>query len=282
MRRRTFSDDDTSCAARLADVGEDLVGGLADHRGQQVLLGLDVVVEAALVHPHLAGDVLERRGDEALLAEQRRGRIDDLVPPRRPRHGSTLPLHPTVRVPHGRTVGGLSLAGRMRPRRDTDGACRTTTPTDTTSSTGRRRRPTSPRGTACGRAPTATWSRGSASGPARTSPTSVPGPAASPPRSPSGWGAGGQVTLIDGDERLLDVARANLPPALDVRTVHADLEGAPLGAQLTDRFDARPRRQRDPPHRRPAAHGRRPRPIAPPRRSPRARRGRAHPALSPP
>ena len=52
-----------------------------------------------------------------------------------------------------------------------------------------------------------TWSCGSASGPAPTSPTSGQGLAASPPPSPSGWGPGGQVTLIDGDERLLDVAR---------------------------------------------------------------------------
>ncbi len=50
-------------------------------------------------------------------------------------------------------------------------------------------------------------------------------------------GPGGQVTLIDGDERLLEVAHANLPPGADFRTVHADLEGAPLGAQLADRFD---------------------------------------------
>ncbi len=50
-------------------------------------------------------------------------------------------------------------------------------------------------------------------------------------------GADGQVTLIDGDERLLDVARANLPPGIDVRSVHADLEGAPLGALVTERFD---------------------------------------------
>ena len=50
-------------------------------------------------------------------------------------------------------------------------------------------------------------------------------------------GAEGQVTLIDGDERLLDVARANLPPGIDVRCVHADLEGASLGALITERFD---------------------------------------------
>ena len=50
-------------------------------------------------------------------------------------------------------------------------------------------------------------------------------------------GADGQVTLIDGDERLLDVARSNLPPGVDVRSVHADLEGAPLGALVTERFD---------------------------------------------
>jgi SAM-dependent methyltransferase len=50
-------------------------------------------------------------------------------------------------------------------------------------------------------------------------------------------GAAGQVTLIDGDERLLDVARSNQPPGIHVRAVHADLEGAPVGAQLADRFD---------------------------------------------
>ena len=45
------------------------------------------------------------------------------------------------------------------------------------------------------------------------------------------------MTLIDGDEQLLAVARDHLPTGRDVRTVHADLEGAPLSAQLTDRFD---------------------------------------------
>ena len=50
-------------------------------------------------------------------------------------------------------------------------------------------------------------------------------------------GPDGHVTLIDGDQQLLAVARSHLPTDRDVRTVHADLDGAPLSAQLTDRFD---------------------------------------------
>src|SRR5262245_38138739 len=44
-------------------------------------------------------------------------------------------------------------------------------------------------------------------------------------------GPTGQVTLVDGDEQLLALARGHQPPGTDVRTVHADLE-APLSEQL--------------------------------------------------
>ena len=65
---------------------EDARGRLADHREQEVLFGVDVVVEAALAHADLDSNVLERCSGETLLLEHLGGSVDHVIPTARPRH----------------------------------------------------------------------------------------------------------------------------------------------------------------------------------------------------
>jgi hypothetical protein len=57
----------------------DLLVDLLEEPEEQVFLGLDVVVQAALEDAELVGDVLHRRGRVATLVEDLGGRGDDLV-----------------------------------------------------------------------------------------------------------------------------------------------------------------------------------------------------------
>src|SRR5258706_15476610 len=60
------------------DVGGD---GFGDDRSKEVFLGFEVQVERALRDARATGDVVQARGGEALLDENRESRRDDLAGP---------------------------------------------------------------------------------------------------------------------------------------------------------------------------------------------------------
>lgn len=75
-------------------VGEHLVGLVPGDRQEQLLLALrEVVEELALARAGPAADVVERRGEDAVLAYLRRRALDDPLPGRGPFPGQ-CPAHP--------------------------------------------------------------------------------------------------------------------------------------------------------------------------------------------
>src|SRR5262249_52684322 len=65
--------------ARLVEHFGEVPGGVLEDPREQILLGVDVVVEAALEDADLVGDVLDRRGRVALLVEDPDGGLDHVL-----------------------------------------------------------------------------------------------------------------------------------------------------------------------------------------------------------
>src|SRR5581483_840428 len=97
------------------DIGQALLVDGFDHVVQEVFLGLDVVVQAALEHPQPVRDVLERGRVVALGVEHVGGDLDELGPALLAglALAAAAPLRPPWWLPHGPvpSVRGVASGG---------------------------------------------------------------------------------------------------------------------------------------------------------------------------
>ncbi len=84
MNDRSAATGSSASLPPLRVLGDDPLVVALDDREEQILLGVDVVVHAALEDPDLVGDLLQARRVVPLAAEDRRGRVDDQLGPVEP------------------------------------------------------------------------------------------------------------------------------------------------------------------------------------------------------